>query len=1309
MYMVIQAGLAATLSRLGAGTDVPIGTVIAGRTDGATEDLVGLFLNTLVLRTDTSGEQSFRQLVDQVRTRALRAYEHQDVPFERLVDVLAPARSLARHPLFQVMLTFQNTPDTDTGFAALDVRPHPVRSGVAKFDLHFAFGELYGDDGTPDGVMGQISYSTDLFDRETVERMVGRMVRLLTAAVVDPGLPVGELDILEADERQRVLSDWNDTAHDVAPGTLPGLIEDRVAAAPQATAVVFEGAELSYEELNGRANRLARLLRDKGAGPGKFVALAVPRSFELIVALLAVLKTGAAYVPVDPDYPADRIAYLLDDARAHLLLTTEHTAGELPTEALTGCDLLVLDGAGFGDALNRYAPDNLDGTARLDPAHPAYMIYTSGSTGRPKGVMVPHAGIVNRLAWMQAEYALTPADRVLQKTPSGFDVSVWEFFWPLIEGATLVVARPDGHRDPAYLAGLITEQGVTTAHFVPSLLQVFLAEPAASRCTALRQVLCSGEALPVAAQNRFFEVLAGTRLHNLYGPTEASVDVTSWECHADPAAANVPIGRPVWNTQLYVLDAALQPVPVGVPGELYLAGVQLAQGYLNRPALTAERFVAGPYGPAGSRMYRTGDLARWRTDGAVEFLGRADDQVKLRGLRIELGEIETVLVAHPQIARAAVVVREDHPGTKYLAAYLVVDGTAEPDLDAVRSHLAAGLPEYMVPTALVVLDALPVTPNGKLDRKALPAPVFEASEGSRPPRDATEEALCRVFADVLGLESVGIDDSFFELGGDSIVSIQIVSGARRAGLLITAKDVFEHKTVAAIAAVALPADSAASTAPDVPTGSVEPTPIMHWLRERGRHIDGFSQSMLLQVPAGLDVDVLAGALQTVIDHHDALRLRLSVEDDEWRMEVPPVGAVDARSCLKRVDIGGVEADGLVPLLQEHAESSRQRLSPEAGAMVQAVWFDAGAERTGRLLLVAHHLVVDGVSWRILVPDLREAWQALAAGRTPGLDPVGTSFRRWSERLHAEARSPERTAELATWTEMLGDPGADPGARLDLERDVVGTVESLTLTLPTADTEPLLTGVPAAFHAGINDVLLSAMALALADWRRRRGGSAGPVLIGLENHGRQEIVEGLDLSRTVGWFTSLHPVRLDPGAIDWSELWGGGAIAGRVVKRVKEQLRLPDSGIGFGLLRYLSPTAGPLLAGLATPQIGFNYLGRFKVSDEQSAGADWEAAPESEFLAGGQDTELATPYALELNAATLDRRGGPELMATWSWPKALYTTSDMEELAESWFRVLRALIAHADNPESGGYTPSDLALAELDQDEIDLLEDEWRMP
>src|SRR2546421_1298564 len=684
-------------------------------------------------------------------------------------------------------------------------------------------------------------------------------------------------------------------------------------------------------------------------------------------------------------------------------------------------------------------------------------------------------------------------------------------------------------------------------------------------------------------------------------------------------------------------------------------------------------------------MYRTGDIARWRADGVLEFLGRSDQQVKIRGFRIEPGELGAALTRHPGVGQAAVIAREDQPGHKRLVAYVVPALDAAADVAALRAHLGQSLPDYMVPSAFVLLDRLPLTPNGKLDRRALPAPVAGVSAGGRVARTPQEEILCALFGEVLGLGRVGIDDNFFELGGDSIVSIQLVSRARKAGLVITPRAVFQHQTVAGLAAVATLVREATPRLPDIAIGRLSPTPIISWLLERGGPIDRFNQAMLLQVPASLQEDHLIAALQAVLDHHDALRLRLvsPVGNGEWSLEVAPPGAVLAAACCHRIDVCGLDDAERRACIAEQTQVAETQLALEAGGVVQAIWFDAGKEQAGRLLLTIHHLAVDGVSWRILVPDLAAAWEAIATGRPLMLPPRGTSFRRWAQRLAADALHPRRVDELAFWIGMLSEPAVSlVDGSLDPARDIAGTAGHLALTLPAAVTGPLLTTLPATCHGGINDVLLTALVLAIADWRRAHGrGASNAVLLDLEGHGREEIFEDVDLSRTVGWFTSQFPVRLDLGALDLDEILAGGPALGRALKVVKEELRaLPDNGLGYGLLRYLNPQTAAQLIGLATPELGFNYLGRLAAP----ATRDWARAPELMTIRGDPAAPLA--HAIEVNAFTLDDPEGPRLMANWSWASALAADEAVRDLAERWFQALETLVRHAAQPGFGGRTP-----------------------
>nr|WP_052405169.1 non-ribosomal peptide synthetase [Streptomyces varsoviensis] len=839
VFMVVQAALAALLAKLSGSTDVPVGTPVAGRTDDALEDLVGFFVNTLVLRTDVSGDPAFTELVGRVRETALAAYAHQDVPFERLVDVVRPVRSMSRHPLFQTMLAFNtsNTTESRKGAApAFGVAPASgaapdltvtglrVGTGVARFDLLFSLGERPPADGAPAGIGGVLEFSTDLFDRETARTLAGRLVSVLTAVAARPDLPLSAVDVLEPAERRRVLEEWNDTALPVPEASLPELFEAQAARTPDAVAVVFEDAEVSYAELNARANRLARLLIERGAGPERFVAVALPRSIDLVVSLLAVVKAGAGYVPVDPAYPADRIAHMLADIAPVLVLTSEDAARALPPADADGAPRLVLDGPDLaaptdGDGEGP-APDitAAERPAALLPDHPSYVIYTSGSTGRPKGVVMTVGALKNLLTWHAAELPSPPGTRVAQFTAVSFDVSVQEILSALLHGKTLVACPEAVRRDPERLVGWLERHRVAELH-APNLVIDALCEAAeerGARLPDLKRLVQGGEALTLGGAVRAFHGRgADRRLHNHYGPSETHAvtaytlpeDVTGW-----PGVA--PIGRPIANSRAYVLDGALRPVAPGTAGELYLAGAALARGYVARPGLTGERFVADPYGPAGTRMYRTGDLVRWNARGRLEYLGRTDHQVKVRGFRIELGEIEAALASHPHVARAAVAVHEAGPGGKRLVAYVVPAEGAAPSPGELREHVGAALPDHMVPSAFLTLDALPLRRNGKLDRTALPAPDVAAASSGREPRTPRETALCALFAEVLEVDRVTVDDSFFELGGHSLLAARLVSRVRSAlGVEAAVRQLFAAPTVAEFAAALDAAASGASGAP----------------------------------------------------------------------------------------------------------------------------------------------------------------------------------------------------------------------------------------------------------------------------------------------------------------------------------------------------------------------------------------------------------------------------------------------------------------------------------------------------------------
>ncbi|SHM68904.1 non-ribosomal peptide synthase domain TIGR01720/amino acid adenylation domain-containing protein [Streptomyces yunnanensis] len=1300
LFMVVQAAVSVLLSRHGAGDDVPLGTAVAGRSDEALDDLVGFFVNTLVLRTDLSGDPTFRELLSRVREFDLAAYAHGDVPFDRVVEALNPARSQSHHPLFQVMLVLQNQAAADLDLPGITVTGQPVHTGISKFDLTFSLTETHDEGGRPAGVEGYLEYSTELFEPDTARALSNRLSRLLTALIADPDQRIHDVELLDAPERAVVLAQGQGDVRRVSATTMSQQFEAQAARTPDAVAVRDGRRTLTYGQLELESNDLAYHLSGCGVGPEDLVALALPGVAGMVVAMLAVLKVGAAYLPVDPAYPAARIRYLLEDARPKLLITDSVVREQLPSIDLP---FVVMDDSASWSFGHASGPGGA-----VSVAGPAYVIYTSGSTGRPKGVVVTHASVVSHMAWLADHLGLTVEDRVLARTSPSFDASVWEIWLPLLHGASVCLMPADANKDPDALVGWLRDFGVTVAQFVPSHLSLVLGSGGpVPGC--LRAVLCGGEPLVGELAVRVADAWS-VEVHNLYGPTEATIDAT---VHAVVSGGSgpVPIGRPVWNARAYVLDGSLRVVPPGVPGELYLAGGLLARGYVGRPGLTASRFVADPFDSSGGRMYRTGDVVRWDALGRIEYLGRSDDQVKLRGYRIELGEVESALTALPGVCTARVLIREDRPGDKRLVAYLVVDAGQRVDAAELRRSLAAALPEYMVPAAFVVLDALPLLPNGKVDRRALPAPEPDTHRGGGlAPRTDEERLLCGVVAETLGLPEVGVDDDFFALGGDSILSIQVVSRARNAGLVITPRDVFVHRTVEAIASVAVPLGAEAETAATPGIGEVPLTPIAAWFLDRPGTLDGYNQSSVLRSPAGATESDIAAALQLLLDHHDMLRLRVSATPDgRPGLEVLPQGAVSARARLTRVDIAGLDGARTDAVVAEAAEAARLRLRPGKGNVLEAVWYDAGPDRPGRLLLVVHHLAVDAVSWRTLTADLAAAWQAVVAGAardTSPLPQVRTSYRRWAELLVADARSAERAAELPLWQEILRTEDPQWGYRpLDPDRDTADGVRTLTVTLPAQWTQPLLTTVPTAFHAGVNDVLLTGLALAVAGWRAERGGAGGSaVLLDLEGHGREQIAENIDLSRTVGWFTSMYPVRLDPGPVSRYEARAFDApLVDRALKRIKEQLRaVPDHGIGYGLLRHLNPRTRDALGDAVTPQIGFNYLGRYAGSSATGDAGDWQLL----FDGGGprsQDPDMPVHHVLDINAYTKDLPEGPQLVAGWTWPTDLLKEEDVEELAEGWLRALRAVAEHAQAPDAGGYTPSDLPLVSLNQAQIDRLQ------
>ncbi|MEU2452099.1 amino acid adenylation domain-containing protein [Streptomyces sp. NPDC012765] len=1304
--MVLQAALAVLLHGLGGGDDLTIGSPIANRTDEALAELVGFFVNTWVLRVDLSGNPAFTELLERVRGKSLAAYDNQDVPFERLVEVLNPERSTAYSPLFQVMFAWQNFARKDFALPGLQVEFERVRTETAKFDLFFNMADLPGM-----GVVGLLEYATDLFDRETARAVADRFVRVVGLLAAAPEQRVAAVELVRPDERELVLHGFNATERPTPEVSVPALFELQAAERPDAVALVCGEESLTYRALDERANRLARELVRRGVGPETVVGVALPRTADLVAALLAVLKAGGAYLPIDPKYPSRRLEHILADARPKLVLTDAATADVLPDSGITR---LYLGDLALGGSADAGAPfGDADRPAALLPDHAAYVMYTSGSTGVPKGVTVTHSNVVNGVLRLASTIGVDSGTRTLAGASVNFDVSVFEVFTTLAAGGTVELDRD---------VLVIGEQGGWTGGVistVPSVLAELL-DQVNGKITA-DAVVFAGEALPASLVRRVREAVPGVRVINAYGQTE-SFYASTFALPADEewdGTHTAPIGAPLGNMRAYVLGAGLGPVPVGAVGELYVAG-NVSRGYHGRTALTAERFVADPYGAPGSRMYRTGDLARWRADGQLEYVGRGDAQLKIRGFRIEPGEIEAALTAHPGVEHAVVTGQIGPDGAKRLVGYVVsspdsggqvdAQGRFEADMTSgitmreLRRFITGRLPEFMVPAVLVPLDRLPLAPNGKLDRAALPEPDF-AGESYRAPRSRTEEVLAGVYSEVLGLERVGIDDDFFAIGGDSIRSIQIVSRAKAHGVVVNPRQIFELRTVAELAAAA----GSQGLGPVLAelegggTGFMPLPPIAKYMLELGSSFDRFSMSAALDLPAGMDEDGLTAVLTAVLDHHDILRSRL-VLDGDGSLDIAAPGTAPVAALVRRVACEGTWDEAWLETARAELDAATGRLDPVAGTMAQFVWF-APEQGAGRLLVVLHHLVVDGVSWRILLPDFATAWEQIAAGSAPALPAVGTSARRWAHALHHEASDPDRIAELAQWSEIVDCNDPVLGSRaLNPAVDVMSTVETVSLELSEQVSEALLTAVPTAFHGGVNDGLLAALALAVTQWRADRGVEESSTLIRLEGHGREEqVVPGADLSRTVGWFTSMFPVRLDLAGHDVQEALAGGAAAGAVLKTVKEQLvSIPDKGVGFGLLRYLNPSTAAELDWRATPQISFNYLGRVAAADTSDGqrATGWSLAADALGLAADLDADMPALATVEISAYVTDTDRGPRFNARVSYPAGVLAQAEAQELTDLWVRAMEGLAHHVTTPAAGGLTPSDLPLVRMTQAEIE---------
>ncbi|MDH6228214.1 amino acid adenylation domain-containing protein/non-ribosomal peptide synthase protein (TIGR01720 family) [Streptomyces sp. MJP52] len=1249
LYMALLTACQILLARWTEQEDVAVGTVTAGRERPELHDVVGMFVNTLVLRARVRPDLSFRQLLERARETVLDAFAHQEVPFEQLVDALQPERDTSRTPLFQVLVALHNLGAEVPALPGLDVEPltPPVRH--ATFDLAFDFVEHDG------GVTCHLEYSTGLFDEDTARRLATRLRLIVEAAVEGPERPAGELPLLTEAERHQVLHTWQGAPLLLPETTFTGLFEAQAARTPHDTALVARDTTLDFAALNTRANRLAHHLIGLGAGPEDVVAVRLPRTGDLMVALFAVLKAGAALQFLDPDLPAERAAALLEDTGARTVLTPDALRA-VPWDRLPGHD-----------------PTDADRRRPLEPGHTAYVIHTSGSTGRPKGVAVEHRHLVN-LCLDHRDNLLAPHTgdgrrlRAALSASFSFDTS-WEGPLLLALGHEVHLVDEDTRLDPEAFRARIDEHRLDLVNVTPSFLRELLAagllDPGHHHP---RLLLVGGEAVDGATWRRLCAAAGlGVTAYNVYGPTETTVDAVYGRCADSPDRP--VIGRPGRNLRAHVLDGALRPVPPGVPGELYLAGPQVARGYVGRPGLTAARFLPDPFGRTpGERMYRTGDRVRWDAQGRLEFLGRVDEQVKIRGFRIEPGEVEAALLTHPDVADAAVAAR-DHAGRTMLVAYLVPAADRVPPSDELRVRLRRTLPDHMVPTAFVPLERIPRTSGGKTDRRALPAPPAQP-DSTTPwvaPRAGTEERLAEIWKDVLGVERVGAQDNFFSLGGDSILSIQIVARARQAGLALTTKDVFRHQTVAELALRVT--GSAAPAAAEEAPAEAPLTPIQHWYLDGRRPGDPllFTMTQRLALAADTDPEALRQAVEALVRHHPALRTRFRDTPAGRRQEVLPEAPHEVFT--RHAAPSGEEE------VQRLVDAARASLDPAEGRVVRALFLDGDPRQ---LVLTVHHLAIDGVSWRILLSDLETAHRAAAAGRPAGLPAAGTAYTTWATRLEQHTRSGAFDADLEHWTAAGRAPAGLPAGHDG--PNTHGAAATLTVTLGREETDALLRRVPDAYRTQVNDVLLSALGRTLARWCGR-----DTVLVGVEGHGREDLFDDVDLSRTVGWFTAEFPLALTvaPDA-GWHD----------TLRSVKEQLRaVPRHGLSHGALRHLVP--GSPLADAPRPQVGFNYHGQWDAGGGAGDGLLRGALPPV-----GRDTDPREerPYLLDVTGVVQDGR----LELGWTYPPAVYDEAVVRRLAEETRTALREIVAHCARPDAGGRTPSDFPLAGLGQEQLDRL-------
>ncbi|MDR9801483.1 lichenysin non-ribosomal peptide synthetase LicA [Bacillus paralicheniformis] len=1246
LYMVLAASYSALLSKLSGQSEVIVGSPAAGRPHTDLSRIIGMFVNTLAIRTRPEGDKPFSAFLEEVKEMTLGAFEHQDYPFEELIEKLNIQRDMSRNPLFDAVFSMRNADLKDLSMEGITLKPYDFAHQTAKFDLTLTAAE---EDGL---LVFEMEYNTALFKHESIERWRGYWVNLLEAVAENPDARLSELSLLDEAEKRRIVQNWNETRLAVPEDkTVHELFEAQVLRTPDRGAAVYNGVKWTYKELNARANRLARLLIEKGARPEQRIGIMVKPSLEMAAGVLAILKAGAAYVPIDPSYPAERIGYVLKDSGAELLLTQTNLAAP---EEFSG-ETLLLDSM-LSEEITK--DDEVNPQAGTQSDNLAYLIYTSGTTGQPKGVMVEHRSLVNLCYWHNDAFKVTEQDKSAKYAGFGFDASVWEMFPYWIAGAELHIIDESIRMDITRLNQYFEENKITITFLPTQLCEQFMELDNQS----LRVLLTGGDKLKRIAKRSY-------TLVNNYGPTENTVVATSTAI--DPDEGMLSIGKPIANTRAYVLGQNNEVQPVGVAGELCIAGRGLARGYLNKPEETAKRFTEDPFVP-GERMYRTGDAVKWLEDGRLEYIGRIDQQVKIRGFRIELSEIEVQLARLSEVQEAVVTDIEDACGNKALCSYVVAN--EQLDTESLAWKLAQTLPDYMVPSFWVQLDELPVTANGKVDRRALPQPDVEAQTAEyKAPLTETEQLLADIWQEVLGIDRIGITDNFFALGGDSIKGIQMASRLQQHGWKLEMKDLFQHPTIGELSAYVQAADDQPIDQNPV-EGEVTLTPIQRWFFERRfTNEHHWNQSVMLHALTGFDPETAGKALSKLIEHHDALRMVYQRNGDGIVQYNRGLEETAVRPEVIRFNESGAELEAAVLKASNRIQSS---IDLTEGPLLKAAIFKT--DQGDHLLIVIHHLVVDGISWRILLEDFAAGYAQAEKGEPIILQDKTHSFAEYAARLEEYAGSKAFAKEIGYWQEIEQAETAALPKDDEAEDKRMRHTKTAEFSLSKEETEQLMTKVHEAYNTEMNDILLTALGLALKEWTGQED-----FIICLEGHGREDIIDGLNISRTVGWFTSQFPALI--------QMRHSGDI-GYQIKQTKEELRhIPNKGIGYGIYRYLTEEgkkAKPI-----KHDISFNYLGQFTEM------ADSGLFTRSTLPSGDPlSPETEKPNALDIVGYIEDGI----LTMSIAYHSLEYKESTVAAVAASFKTYLLQLIDHCLERDGGELTPSDLGDDELTLEELDKL-------